>query len=297
MTKTHKEIILAIFIVLFGAITWFFLHQFFYFGEKIISLIFTILGFLFWGISIGLGSLLINKKVILYSAFVLSLLSFFIFFHGGNVMANQFREAFYYFIVLVLIFISLIFYQKRVKHEEKARIKLHFWRIFKKGLPLVFTFVCILVSLAYYFSPSLGTSKIKLEIPQSLFDAILKPIEGLIQEKLPQGINLDIEVDKILPFDQKKDMEKQFGIKVEKGDTGRDVLYKLVNTRITSLGGAYKNYIPIALAIGLFFVLRIVSILLIAFVVLFSYFAVRILIAMGFAKIVTKSIEMEDIEV
>lgn len=291
MTKTHKEIISAIFIVFLGAITWFLLHQFLYFNGGINSLILVVLGFLFWGTSVGLGSLLINKKIILYLAFVFCLLSFFIFF-------REQVEAFYYFIALVLIFISLIIYQKRVKHEEKARIKLHFWRIFKKGLPLVFTFVCILVSLAYYFSPTLGSaSKIKIEIPRSIFDVILKPMEGLIQKKLPQGINLDSELDKILSFDQKKDMEKQFGVEIEEGDTGRDMLYKSINARINSLGGAYKNYIPIALAIGLFFVLRIFSIFLIALIVLFSYYVTKILISTGFAKIVTKTIEMEDIEI
>lgn len=290
MTKTNKEIILAIFIALFGAVSWFLLHRFLYFGDSMTFLVLTVLGFLFFGISVGLGSLLINKRIILFSAFVLGLLSFFILF-------REQVEALYYFIVLVLVFISLIIYQKRVKHEEKARIKLHFWRIFKKGLPLVFTFVCILVSLAYYFSPLLGEGKVKFEIPRSLFNVILKPIEGLIQTKLPQGINLDSEASKILPFDQKKDIEKQFGIKIEESDTGRDMLYKIVNAQLGNLGGSYNKYIPIVLAIGVFFTLRILSIFLIACIVLFSYFAVRILILTGFAKIVTTTIEMEDIEI
>ena len=291
MTKIHKEIILAIFIALFGAITWFLLHRFLYFDGGITFLILTVLGFLFWGVSIGAGSLLINKKVILYSAFALSLLSFFIFF-------RDVQEALYYFIALVLTFASLIIYQKRVKHEEKARIKLHFWRIFKKGLPLVFTFVCILVSLAYYFSPDImQTEKTQIKIPNNIFNIVIKPLEELIGERLPQEVDLDSDISKFLPLDQIKELERQFGININKGDTGRDVLYKLVDYQLNNITGPYRKFIPLGLAIGLFFTLRIIAIVLIPFIVLFGYFAIRILISTGFAKIVTKTIEMEDIEI
>ncbi len=296
MTKSHKEIVLAIFIVLFSVLTWFFLYRVLYFNGSVILLILTFFGFLFFGISIGLGSLLINKKIILYLAFVLSLLLFLVFFRGVGAVPGQFREAFYYFVVLVLTFIALIIYQKRVRYEEHARIKLNFWRIFKRGLSLVFTLLCILIALAYYFSPLLGEVKVKFEIPRNLFDIILKPIEGLIQEKLPQGINLDNKASEILPLDQKKDIEKQFRIEIEKDDTGKDMLYKIVNAQISNLGGPYQKYIPIALVIGLFFVLRILSILLIAFVVLFSCFLIKILISLHFAKITIKPVETENIE-
>ena len=290
MTKFHKEIVLAIFVVLFGAITWFLLHRFFYFDDGITLLILTVLGFLFWGISLGLGALLINKKIILFSAFALSLLSFFIFF-------REQLEGLYYFIVLVLTFIALLIYQKRVKHEEKARIKLHFWRIFKKGLPLVFTFICILISLAYYFSPDIMQEKAtKIQIPQDAFNAIIKPLEGLIGERLPKGVNLDSDISKFLPPDQIKELERQFGIDISKGDTGRDVLYKLVDYQLNNITGPYKKFIPLGLAIGLFFVLRIVAIVLIPFIVLFSYFIVKILLSVRFAKILTTPVEMENIE-
>ncbi len=291
MTKIRKEIILAIFIVLFGTVSWFLLYRFLYFDGGTTFLILTVLGFLFLGISIGLGSLLINKKIILYSALALSLLSFFIFFRDSE-------EAFYYFIALVLTFVSLVIYQKRVKHEEKARIKLHFWRIFRKGLPLVFTFFCILVSLVYYFSPDImKAEKTKIEIPRDIFNVVIKPLEGLIGERLPKGVDLDSDINKFLPPDQVRELERQFGIKIDKGDTGRDVLYQLVDYQLNNITGPYKKFIPLGLAIGLFFTLRILSILLVAFIVLFSYFIVRILISTGFAKILATSVEVEDIEI
>lgn len=291
MTKIQKEIVLAIFIVLFGTVSWFLLYRFLYFGDSMTFLVLTVLGFLFFGISIGLVSLLIKKKVILYSALALSLLSFFIFFRDAE-------EAFYYFIALVLTFVSLIIYQKRVKHEEKARIKLHFWRIFKKGLPLVFTLICILVSLAYYFSPDIiQAGETKIKIPNDIFNIAIKPLEGLIAKRLPRGVDLNSDISQILPPDQKRELERQFGITINKSDTGRDVLYQLVDFQLNNIAGPYRKFIPLGLAIGLFVTLKILSIPLIAVIVLCSYFAIRILISIGFAKIVTKTIEMEDIEI
>jgi hypothetical protein len=364
MSTQQKQIILAGKIVLFALLTWFFLHQLLYVGLSTTFLILAVVGLLFWGISICLGSLFIDKKATLYLAFTLSLLSFFVFFRGGEMIPGQFREAFYYFIVLVLIFLALIFYRKRVKHEKETRTKLNFWRILKRGLSLTFTLVCLLIALAYYFSPSLGgISKIEFEIPRNLFDTVLKPLSGLVQTRLPlyrpdmsidelltmfsitvdeeglsglsfepspelyriiQSKNISIEtldvnqllkdpeIAKLLQEEIKKktsslslnqlaqqraEFSEKLGIEIEGNETLNDVLYKLVNAQINAAGGPYEKYIPIALAVGLFFFLRILTIILIPIIVLFSIFIIKILIAVGFAKINIKPMEAEEIEI
>ncbi len=261
MTNTQKQIILAVGLVLFGILSWFFLHQLFYSGISIAFMLLAAAGLVFWGVTICAGTLLIDKKIVLYLGFILSLLSFFIFFHGAEVGPGQFRVAFYYFIVMALIFLTFLIYRARVQYEKKMRIKMHFWRILRKGLPLMFTVVCLLVALTYYFSPSLGefSSKVEFQIPRSLIDTILKPFSGLDE------------------------------------DLG-DVVYDLVNSQISGSEGPVKEYLPIALAIGLFFSLRILVIVLVPVIVLFSCLLVKILISVGFVKITTKSIEVERIE-
>jgi len=273
LTSTQKQIILAIKIILFGLLTWFFLYRVFYVGWDRSSLILTILGLLFWGISVCLGALLIEKKVVLYSGFGLSLLSFFIFFHGAEIGPGQFRVALYYFIIMALIFLTFLIYRKRVQHEKKMRIKMNFWRILRRGLPLVLTMVCLLVTLAYYFSPSLGTSitKTEFQISRNLFDRFIKPFEGLIQSRLPENA-------------------------IEKEDIN-DTLYELINSQIKSADISSNKYIPIAVAIGLFFSLKILTIILVPVIVLFSCFLIRVLISIGWAKITTKSIDVERIEI
>lgn len=364
MTKKSKQILLGVFIIIFALLTWFFLYQLLYVELSTTFLILAVVGLLFWGISICLGSLFIDKKTTLYLVFALSLLSFFVFFRGGEVIPGQFREAFYYFIVLVLIFLALIFYCGRVKHEKETRTKLNFWRILKRGLSLTFTLVCLLIALAYYFSPSLGgISKIEFEIPKGLFDTALKPLSGLIQTRLPlyrpdmsidelltmfsitvdeeglsglsfepspelyriiqsRGISIetldinqllkDPEIVELLQEEIKKktsslnpgqlaqqraEFSEKLDIEIKGDETLNDVLYKLVNTQINAAGGPYKKYIPIALAVGLFFFLRILTIILIPIIVLFNCFLIKILVAVGFAKITTKPMEAEGIEI
>lgn len=262
MKKTHKQIILTVVLVLLGVLSWFFLYQLFYSEISITFIILTAIGLMFWGVTICAGTLLIDKKIVLYLGFALSLLSFFIFFHGAEVGPGQFRVALYYFIVMVLIFLTFLIYRARVQYEKKMRIKMHFWRILRKGLPLMFTVVCLLVALAYYFSPSLGefSSKIEFQIPRSLIDTALKPFSGLDE------------------------------------DLG-DVVYDLVNSQISGSEGPVREYLPIALAIGLFFSLRILVIILVPVIVLFSCLVIKILISTGFVKITTKSIEAERVEI
>lgn len=363
MSTQQKQIVLGVKIVLFGVLSWFFLHQLFYVGIDKTFLILAVLGLLFFGILICLGSLLIDKKIVLYLAFALSLLSFFIFFRGGEAIPGQFREAFYYFIVLVLIFLALLIYRGMVKHEKEARTKLHFWRILKRGLSLTFTLVCLLIALVYYFSPSLGgISEMEFEVPRGIFDVVLKPLSGLIQTRLPlyspdmsidelltmfsvtvgeeglsglsfepspelykiiqsRGISIEtLDLNQLLKdpkiaellqeeirnktsslspsqlAQQRAEFSDKLGIEIQGNENLNDVLYKLVNAQINAAGGPYKKYIPIALAIGLFFTLRILTIILIPIIVLFSIFVIKILIAVGFAKINVKPMEAEGIE-
>ncbi len=261
MTKTYKQIVLAVGLVLFGALSWFFLHQLFYSGINIAFLVGSIVGLLLWGVAICAGTLFMDKRF-LYLAFILSLLSFFIFFHGAEVGPGQFRVALYYFIIMVLIFLVFLIYRKKVQYEKKMRIKMHFRRILRRGLPLMFTAVCLLIALAYYFSPSLGefSSSTGFQIPRGIIDTILKPFEGLDEDL-------------------------------------NDVVYELINSQISDSEGPVREYLPIALAIGLFLSLRALVIILVPVIVLSSCLLVKILVSMGFVKITTKSIVAERMEI
>ncbi len=259
-TKTQKQIILGLKMVVFGFLSWFFLHQLFYSEISIAFIVLTVLGLIFWAIAVCAGVVVLDKRF-LYPAFILSLLSFFIFFHGSEIGPGDFRIAMYYFLIMILIFITFLIFRTRVLYDKKTRLKLHFWRIFtKKGLSWVFTMLCLLIVFAYYFSPSLGnlSPSIRFDIPRSFVDAILKPFGAL-------------------------------------GPEVSDFAYEFINSQISG-SGALGGYLPIALAVGLFLSLRVIVIVLVPVVILLSSLSMKLAISLGFIKLTVKKAETEDVE-
>ena len=275
MKQLHKEIVLGAIMVLLAVFSWWCLKCVFYNGNYVLGSWCLVLGiFILFGIALCLTMLLIKNKIILFGSFGLALLLFFIFFNN---------EPFYYLIVLILLFLAFWLTSKKIKKEEKIR-----------GLPIFITALILLISLVYYFSPELMNKKeTKIKIPQNVFNLAIKPIEGLIKEQLPEGVDLDSEVSKFLPTAQIRDLEQQFGVKINNKDIGRDVLYKLVDYQLNNLAGPYKKFIPLGLAIGLFITLKIVSLIYVPIVIMLSWLMLKILMLIKFVKIEKETKEVE----
>jgi hypothetical protein len=183
---------------------------------------------------------------------------------------------------------------RKIKKEEEVQTNLNFFRIFKRGLPIFITALILVVSMVYYFSPELANrTTAKIKISEKLIDTILKPLEGLIQEKLTDGINLDS--NKILQETQINELETKFGIKIEKGDTGKKVLYKIIDYQINNMTGAYQYLIPLGLAVGLFITLKVISILYVLIVIMLSWGMIKILMTLNFVKFEKVQKEVETV--
>lgn len=275
--------------VLLTVFFWWFLKYVFYIGGLTVSCwIFGGVLFFLWGVGMCLVTLLIKNKFILFGSFGLALLLFFIFFNNKPI---------YYLIVLIILFGAFLIASKKIKREEEVQVNLNFWRIWKRGLPVFITALCLVIAMVYYFSPELMNKKeIKIKISEKTIDIFLKPIEGLIEEKLPEGFDLDSDIDKILPADQKRELEKRFGIKIEKGDTGRKALYKIVDYQSNNITGPYQYLIPLGLAIGLFITLKIISILYVAIVIMLSWLVLKILMVVKFVKLEKIQKEVETVK-
>ena len=338
LTKVQKQYFLATKIVVFGLLSWFFLHQFFYSSAAGLFFILSVLTLILFGTSIALGSLLITKKPILYSAFSLALLSFFVFFRGDEIAHTEVREAVYYLAVLIFVFISLLIYKMRLSYDLRTRNKFNFWRTLRRGLPLVFTLICLLISLAYYFSPSLGNlSESDYQIPRGVFDTAVKPLMGLVKTSLPL-YSPDMSVDELLTmfsflgdntlnkeFDikevsknpeeikslqaeikdkasllsprqlalQRAEFSQKLNIDIDSEESLNDILYKLANAQINGTGDTYQQYIPIALALGLFFSLRLLLIIIVPLMVLLGWLIIKIFFALKFITLDKKSVKAE----
>jgi len=278
MQKIHKEIILGAAVVLSGVFCWWFIRYVFYVGGLTAGCwIWGGILFILFGIVLCLAMLLIKNKVILFGSMGLTSALFFIFFHD---------EPFWYLIVLILLFLAFVAATRKIKKEEEAQVSLNFWRIWKRGLPLFITALILVIAITYYFSPEPKKFQQKeIYISRSEFDLVLKPLEGLISERLPEEIvNLDAEAVRSLSTEQIKDLENQYNVEIKKGDTVKDVLYKLVNFQLNSVSGPYKKFIPFGLALGLFITLKIASILYVAIVIMLSWLVLRILIVVKFIK-------------
>jgi len=277
MGKRKKEIVLASVLVLFSFLCWWVLRSVFYGHNYFIGHWMLVVGaFVLFGIANCLAMLLVKDKKILFGGFAVGLLLFFVFFNA---------EPLYYPVVLGLLFLAFMSASRKIKKEENVQVDLDFFRIFKRGLPIFITALILVVSMVYYFSPELTRkSTTKINVPEKTINAILKPLEGLIEKKLPLGIDLDSNADKILQESQKQELENKFGIKVEKDDTGRKVLYKIIDYQLNNVTGAYQYLIPLGLAVGLFITLKIVSILYVGMVIMLSWGTIKILTMLNFVK-------------
>lgn len=272
--------------MLLGIFSWWFLKYVFYIGNLTLGCwISGVILFIVWGIALCLAMLLIDNKAILYGSFAIVLALFYIFFNNHPI---------YYLIILILLFLGFLSASRKIRKEEKAQVSLDFWKIWKRGLPILITGLILVISLVYYFSPNLmGMRQFEFKVSRGGFDLVIKPLAGLISERLPEGMDLDANARQFLPQSQIKELKDKYGVIVEANDTGKDVLYKLVNFQLNNVTGPYRRFIPFGLAVGLFIVLKIVSILYIALVILFSWLVLKLLMAIGFTntEIVKKEVE------
>lgn len=275
--------------VLLTACFWWFLKYVFYIGGLTASCWISggVLFFL-WGVSVCLVMLLIKNKFILFGSFGLALLLFFVFLNN---------EPFYYLVVLILLFLAFLIASKKIKREEEMQVNLNFWRIWKRGLPVLITASSLLIATIYYFSPGVFQPKqAKINLSPKIINLIITPIQGLIKEKLPKGVSLDSKIGQIIPADQWPEMEKQLGVKIDKNDTGKDVIYKVIDFQIRNALGSFAKFIPLGIAVGLFISLKLASLIYVPVLILFSWLALKLLIATKFVKLEKETKEVETVK-
>lgn len=289
MPKKYKEIILGAAVVLLSTGCWYFLKYAFYIGK--LTTLYWIWGgiiFIFWGIALCLAMLLIRDKKILYSSFLLVLVIFGVFFNN---------EPFYYLIVLAILFWVFSIATSKIQKEETIQTKLNFWRIWHRGLPIFITFLFVLIAVVYYFSPEMGKiEKKEITVPRKTFDIVIKPLETLIIERLPEGVSsIETEAKQILKPQEIAELKEKYNIEVKEGETIKDLIYQLVEYQINASSGPYEKFIPIGLAIGLFLALKLFGFFYIAIIIFFGWLVLKLLVVLRFANIGKEMVEMESV--
>jgi len=170
-----------------------------------------------------------------------------------------------YSATLLLAFLFFVFGSFRIINEKEVRIKFKVIRILKHGLPHILTGLAIIIATAYYFSPLAIQGQNKIEIPRQLFDITIQPVMDTLE----------------LPNNQ------EF----------TDILYITVNQEINKRSEAYKDYLSMGFALGIFFAIKVISIIFMWLVLIITWIIFKFLKSSNAIKIQEQSVLKEVIEI
>jgi hypothetical protein len=227
-------------------------------------------GFLVLLTFLSVSWLLTKSRAVLLTTLIFILVSFFFTF--------DFKLE--YLVILFIALFLFLFGSFRVINEKKARIKLQIGKILQRGLPYVLTGLSLVIATAYYFSPLALRSQNQIQIPRPLFDVVIQPLTTTIEEQLSLS-----------------QLSERFNIPLTGGEKLEDMFYQAISQEINKYSQPYKEYFPLALAIGIFFALKVLSVPFKWLVILLSWLIFKVLVSWGAIKIQEKAVLKEVIEV
>ncbi len=255
------------------------------------------------------SALFIKNKWILYSAVIISATAPYLFIETsgivvGALLANGF-----------LIFTAA----HRVQKESELSLGFSLTKFLKTGLPLYFTIASLIVSV--FFLSHLNEEKaIASLLPKPALDTVLKSFSGplqslvglpelnlqgtleeallsLAEEQLKsQGIALSqipkAELNRLIA-DQRKELEKNLGVKLGNKEKVSDILHKTITNRIEDLLGPYKKYLPYASALTFFFAFKTLTLPLYYGTLLITFLLIKLLLAIKILRSEKQQIEVD----
>lgn len=269
---------------LVAAIAWYCLRQTLYHQT---GWLWPLGGFFILLIFLSLGWMLVKSRAILLTTLAIILVCFFFSF--------GFRLE--YLIVLFLALLFFLFGSERVLNEKEARIKIQLPKILSRGLPPILTGLALITATVYYFSPLAMTTKTEIKIPRPWFNIIIQPMMTTIEKQLQE--NLEKQLGEKLPTNLQTavpQLAQQFDLQLAGHEDLEDILYQITNQQLNQYSQPYKEYFPLGLAIGFFFLLKALSIPLVWLVILLTWLFFRILTNLGAIKIEQKAVLQEVIE-
>jgi len=228
------------------------------------------ISFLILLVFLSLNWLFTKSKVVLLITLIFILVSFFFVF--------SFKIEY-----LSVLFIALLFFlfgSFQAVNEKRVRIKIQVDKILRRGLPSILTGLALIIAAAFYFSPLALQGQDQIRLPRPIFNIILQPIVKIFEEQIPIS-----------------QLSEQFGVDLEGNEEIGDILYQVINQEINKYSQPYKQYLPFGLAIGVFFALKAIGVVLMWLVILLSWLIFKILVSTGAIKIHEQAVLKEVIEV
>ncbi len=267
--------------------------------------ILPLIGFFIICVLLSLGWLLLKSKIILATTLIIILFGYFIAFGFSWV-----------YLIVALVALGFFFYGSiQAIDERDVRIKVKASKILKVGLPSLLTGLILLTVTAHYFSP---LSMTDFEIPRPLFDVIMKimpfpsmqadlnsflsgldvnDLENINWEELEkndihlEGFNLEKTGSMIEEAGGLENMLKNLPL-----NPSDDDMYEMINQIVHDYIEPYKKYLAIGWTVGLFFMLKTLSVPFMWLAIFFSWLIFKLLVLIGAIKIHEKSVLQEVIE-
>lgn len=246
-------------------------------------------GFFVICVLLGLSWFLVKSKIILGTTLAIILFGYFVAFGFNGI-----------YLTVVLISLGAFFYgASQAIDERDVRIKVRVSKILKVGLPSLLTGLILLTVTAYYFSPM---SMTEFEIPRPLFDVIMKAVplpsmrgdlNSLLSDLNLEGLNLeDLDMEN-LEIDR---TEMENALQILPSQMSDDDMYNMLNQIIHDYLEPYKKYFAVGVAVGIFFMLKTLSVPFMWLAIFFSWLIFKLLVFLGAIRIQEKSVLQEVIE-
>lgn len=209
----------------------------------------------------GLAMLIIQDKRLKFGMIALSGLPYLAVFGADK-----------YYLVAYAILLALSWSSvTNIREEASERIKINIKQIMRRGLPNLITAILIMISFAYFLSPSTQASARKQQLPDSVRQIVAKSVETFAGGQLRQ-----------IPPGERQSFLNQ--------------ATNEVMSQFTTFLKPYFKYLPPILAFGLFLVLQGLAFIFVWLAILAAILIFEILKKFGTIQIRVAQKEAEELE-
>lgn len=132
------------------------------------------------------------------------------------------------FVLMVLLHLYAV---KNIREQATQRIKINIREIMSHGLPMIITPILVLVSFAFYFSPSVQSSAQSKQLPPTAKQIVERTVSSFLGQEIQS-----------LPPQERKQAERQ-------------VVAEVIS-QLNKFAEPYFRFFPPILAFGLFLILQ-----------------------------------------
>lgn len=205
-----------------------------------------------------------------------------------------------------------------IASEKQASNFFSVSKILRRGLPVFFTGLAIMLAVFYF--ASIGRGSNAPFIPRAVFDAAMPILREPLQNILP-GFRADASVDQLLltfvasqagkevdirqlqPAQKqellrqgRKTLTQQFGINLTGREKAADVLYELANAQAAKLLGPFQKYIPIIAAVGFFLAIKTLTLPIYWLTLILVFLVVKLMVVIGILRENAETIQVKRLE-